>query len=190
MRRRAAGAGKSRTGKVRVLRSKVMFRGRVYDVRRDQVIEPGGLRAMREVVVHHGSVVILPVLPDGRIVLVRQFRYATGRFLWELCAGHLEPGEKPVPAARRELLEETGYRARRLRMLFDFFPTPGFLTERMHVLLATGLTAGTAQPEEDEKIEARAFTRSELQKMIRKGVIQDGKSIAGILYYLRFRPRA
>lgn len=190
MSRRGPGTGKSRTGKVRVLSSKVMFRGRVYDVRRDEVIEPGGLRATREVVVHHGSVVILPVLPDGRIVLVRQFRYAAGRFLWELCAGHLEPREKLVPAARRELREETGYRARRLCVLFDFFPTPGFLTERMHVLLATGLTAGAAQPEEDEKIKVQAFTRSELQKMIRKGIIQDGKSIAAILYYLRFHSGA
>jgi len=188
MKRGAAGSAK--TKKVRVLSSKIMFRGRSYNVRRDEIIEPGGVRAVREVVVHHGSVVILPVLPDGRIVLVRQFRYATGQHLWELCAGHLEPGEKPVPAGHRELLEETGYRAKRLRVLFSFFPAPGFLTERMHVLLAEGLTAGAAQPEEDEQIEVRAYTKTELQKMIRRGIIQDGKSIAGILYYLRFHPGA
>ncbi len=179
--------GESRKSKkARVLQSKLIHRGSVFDVRRDRIIEPTGIRAVRDVVVHPGSVVVLPVLPDGRAVLVRQFRYATGQFLWELVAGRKEPEESPVVAARRELLEETGYRARRMKVFLDVFPTPGFLTERMYILLAEGLTAGEAQPEEDEKITARAFSAAELERMIRGGRMRDAKSIAGILYYLKY----
>lgn len=171
-------------GKAKILKSEIVFEGKVFGVRRDEVIEPGGLRATREVVTHPGSVVILPVLPDGRIVLVRQYRHATGQFLWELVAGRKEPDESPRRGAARELLEETGYRARRFRVFLDVFPTPGFLTERMYVLLAEGLTPGAARPEEDEKIEVRAFAPAELQRMIQRGRMRDAKSIAGILYYL------
>ena len=172
--------------KARILRSDVVYQGSIFAVRRDEVIEPGGLRATREIVTHPGSVVVLPVLPDGRIVLVRQFRYASGQFLWELVAGRKEPGESPQHGAARELLEETGYRARRFRIFLDVFPTPGFLTERMHILLAEGLTPGRAQPEEDEVISSRAFSLAELERMIRRGRLRDAKSIAAILYYLRF----
>jgi ADP-ribose pyrophosphatase len=185
MTRRAA---RSRS-RARTLRSKTVFRGAIFDVRRDEVIEPSGVRATREVVVHSGSVVILPVLPDGRIILIRQFRYATGQFLWELVAGHKDPGESPLRAARRELIEETGFRARRCRLFLDVFPTPGYLNERMFVFLAEGLTAGAAQPEEDERITVRAFSASELDTMLRRGRLRDAKSIAGILYYLRFLRR-
>ena len=172
--------------KARILRSDVVYQGSIFAVRRDEVIEPGGLRATREIVSHPGSVVVLPVLPDGRIVLVRQFRYASGQFLWELVAGRKEPGESPQRGAARELLEETGYRARRFRIFLDVFPTPGFLTERMFILLAEGLTPGRAQPEEDEILTSRAFSPAELERMIRRGRLRDAKSIAAILYYLRF----
>ncbi len=175
--------------KALVLSSKVLFQGRVFGVRRDRVVEPSGITVTLDVVVHHGSIVLLPILPDGRIVLVRQYRHATGRHLWELVAGRIEPGESPVAAARRELLEETGYRARRFRKLLDFFSTPGFLTERMLVYSAHGLTPGTAQPDADEAITTRAFRPAELDRMIRRGRLHDAKSIAGILYYLRYRRR-
>lgn len=177
-------------GKARILKSEIVFEGKVFGVRRDEVIEPGGVRATRELVTHPGSVVILPVLPDGRIVLVRQYRHAAGQFLWELVAGRKEPDESPRVGAARELLEETGYRARRFKVFLDVFPTPGFVDERMYVLLAEGLTPGEAQPEADEKIETRAFRPAELRRMIRQGRMRDAKSIAGILYYLMFiRPR-
>lgn len=172
--------------RARVLRSKMLYRGSIFGVRRDEVIEPGGVRATREVVTHPGSVVVLPVLPNGRIVLVRQYRHATGQFLWELVAGRKEPGENPKRAAARELLEETGYRARSFRVFLDVFPTPGFLTERMYILLAEGLQPGAAQPEDDERIVTKAFSQSELQRMIHRGGLRDAKSIAGILYYLTF----
>jgi len=98
----------------------------------------------------------------------------------------MDPGETPKAAAARELIEETGYRAKRFRVFLDVFPTPGFLEERMFILLAEGLTAGEAQPEEDEKIVSRAYNRKELEEMIGGGKLRDAKSIAGILYYLRF----
>jgi ADP-ribose pyrophosphatase len=172
------------TGKI--LHSKVLYKGPIFGVRRDEVLEPNGLRTTREVITHPGSVVVMPVLPDGRIILIRQYRHAARRFLWELVAGRMDPGESVRQAAARELIEETGYRAKRLRVFLDLFPTPGFLEERMYILLAEGLTLGKAEPEEDEKIVAKTYTRAELEKMIHRGVLRDAKSIAGLLYYFRF----
>ena len=178
-----AKAGK---GTAEILSSEMIYQGRVFGLRRDEVLEPSGLRTTREVITHPGSVVVLPVLPDGRIVMIRQYRHATRQYLWELVAGRKEPEETPKQGAARELLEETGYRAKRFKVFLDVFPTPGFLEERMYILLAEGLTAGKAQPEEDEKIEVRAYRVNELKKMIKSGRLKDAKSIAGILYYLIF----
>ena len=177
---------KSTRTTAKILRSKMIYQGPVFGVRRDEVIEPSGVRATREVITHPGSVVVLPVLPDRRIVLIRQYRHATRQFLWELVAGRMERGENPRRAAARELIEETGYRAKRFRVFLDIFPTPGFLEERMYILLAEGVTPGEAEPEEDEKIVAKAFTRRELENMIRRGKLRDAKSVAGLLYYFRF----
>ena len=166
--------------------SKVIYKGHIFGVRRDEVLEPTGIRTTREVITHPGSVVVMPVLPDRRIILIRQYRHAARQFLWELVAGRIDPGESVRQAAARELIEETGYRAKRLRVFLDLFPTPGFLEERMYILLAEGLTPGEAEPEEDEKIVVKAYTRAELEKMIQRGVLRDAKSIAGLLYYFRF----
>ena len=173
-------------GTAKILGSEMIYQGKVFGLRRDEVVEPSGLRATREVITHPGSVVVLPVLPDGRIVMIRQYRHATRQYLWELVAGRKEPEETPKQGAARELLEETGYRAKRFKVFLDVFPTPGFLEEKMHILLAEGLTAGEAQPEEDEKIEVRPFKLKELKQMIKSGRLRDAKSIAGILYYLTF----
>jgi len=170
----------------KVLSSATIYNGPVFGIRRDEVIEPSGVRVTREVITHPGSVVVLPVLPDGRILLIRQYRHATRQYLWELVAGRMDPGETPKLAAARELIEETGFRAKRMRVFLDVFPTPGFLEERMFILLAEGLTAGEAEPEEDEKIISRAYSCQQLEGMIRRGKLRDAKSIAGILYYLRF----
>ena len=159
-------------------------------MRRDEVIEPTGMRVTREVITHPGSVVVLPVLPDGRILLIRQYRYATRQFLWELVAGRIDNNESPRKGAARELIEETGYRAKKLRVFLSMWPTPGFLEERMFLLLAEGLKPGEAEPEEDEKITCRAFSRKEVERMIRRNTIRDAKSIAGLLYYLRFLARS
>jgi ADP-ribose pyrophosphatase len=173
----------------RILSSKVLFRGRVFTLKRDRVSEPSGIVTTREIIVHPGSVVVLPVLSDGRIVLIRQYRHAAGQYLWELVAGHKEPNETAAAGVHRELLEETGYTARRIRKLLEIFPSPGLLGERMDIFLAEGLTKGTAQPEEDERITQRIVTLREAEKWIRSGKIRDSKSVAGILYFARFVAR-
>lgn len=174
--------------RAKITSSETLFHGRVFDVRRETVKEPNGVEATREFVVHNGSVVVLPVFEDGRILLVCQYRHSVGDYLWELVAGRMEPGEDPLPGAKRELLEETGYTARTWQQILDVFPTPGFVSERMVVFIARSLRAGIAQPEEDERITTRSFYPRELEDWIREGKLRDAKSIAGILYYLRFCP--
>lgn len=170
----------------KVLSSKIIYKGAIFGIRRDEVIEPSGVRTTREMITHPGSVVVLPALADGRIVMIRQYRHAAKQYLWELVAGRIDEGEAPRKAAARELMEETGYRARKFTIFLDVFPTPGFLEERMYILLAEGLTAGEAHPEEDEKIVAKAYTGKELEQMMQQGKLRDAKSIAGLLYYFKF----
>lgn len=176
--------------RAKLISSKTVFQGKVFGVRVDQVIEPGGVRATREVVTHRGSVVLLPVLGDGGILLVRQYRHSVGDFLWEIPAGRIERRESPLAAAKRELAEETGYRARRLRLLMDVYPTPGFVAERMYLYAATGLTAGATNFDADERIETRSFSLRTLLRMIRSRKIHDAKSVAGILFYVHFLHRS
>jgi ADP-ribose diphosphatase len=178
-----------RAAKAKVLSSKVLFRGLVFDVRRDRVIEPGGIKAVRELVVHPGSVVVLPVFPDGRILLIRQFRYVAGQYLWELVAGHKEKNESFAQGARRELQEEAGYTAQHLTKMLEIYPSPGLLSERMVIFLARGLKKGQPHPEADEKIIPRLLTLSEAKRWIKSGKIRDAKSVAGILYYATFVAR-
>lgn len=175
--------------RAKVLDSRVAYQGIVSDILVEKVAEPGGIVSTREIVAHHGSVVVLPVFDDGGILMVRQYRHAAKQSLWELVAGHLEPGERQAAAARRELSEEAGCTARRWRKLLDFFPSPGISTERMWVFLATGLTRGTAHPEEDERIATRQFSLSAIESMIRRGALRDAKTIAAILFYARFAAR-
>src|SRR5438045_9700389 len=152
-------------------------------MRRDDVIEPSGFQTTREMITHPGSVVGLPVLPDGRVLLNQQYRYAARQYLWELVAGRMDHGETPIEGAARELKEETGYTAKKLKIFLEFFPTPGFLEEKMYLLLAKGVTAGQAAPEEDEKIDVAAYTPEQLKQMWRTGKLKDAKSIDGLLFY-------
>jgi ADP-ribose pyrophosphatase len=179
-------AKKSGGAKGKTISSKVVFKGPVFSVRRDEVLEPSGVKATRDVIAHSGSVVVMPVLDDGKIVLIRQYRYAARQYLWELVAGRIDAGENVKQAAARELIEETGLRAKKMRQFLDFWPSPGFLEERMFVLLAEGVTQGEAEPEEDEKIEMKAFTRAELEEMLKTGVLRDAKTISSLLFYFRF----
>jgi len=169
-----------------ILKSEVLYQGKVFRLQRDTVIEPGNVQADRDIIVHPGSVVVMPIFKDGRVLLIRQYRHTVGEFLWELVAGRKEPNETPVAAARRELIEETGYTAKRLRKLMRIVPTPGFVKEWMWIFAAEGLTEGAAQPEEDERITPRIFTLKQAEKMIERGTLRDAKSICAILYYLRF----
>jgi ADP-ribose pyrophosphatase len=171
-----------------VLSSETVYQGPLFRVTKDKIIEPSGKESMRDVVRHNGSVVILAVDPgkskkDPWIVIERQFRHAANQFLWELPAGTLDPGEDPLAGAQRELEEETGYRARKWRPLVRYFASPGFLGEAMNVFLAEGLVPGEARPEDDEDIDFRLVKMSEILKLIRKGAIQDGKTLSCILLY-------
>lgn len=172
--------------KAAVLQSEILYQGPVFNVAREKIIEPNGLDVTKVFVQHPGSVVVLPVFDNGDILLIRQYRHAAGAYLWELVAGRKDEGENFAQGARRELKEETGYSAARLRKLAEMFPTPGFVQERMVLFLAQGLKPGRATPEEDEKIEARIVARKKALAWIRSGTIHDMKTVAGILYYDRF----
>jgi ADP-ribose pyrophosphatase len=173
------------SNKVRVLSSRTVYRGPVFWVTTDQVQEPGGIRARRDVVRHSGSVVVLAVdesRSTARVLLERQYRHAANSYLWELPAGRIDPGEKPLPAAKRELLEETGYTAENWRRIFYFYASPGFVAETMSVFLATGLRGGKAQPEEDEKIVKRLVPVRMAVNMVLNGTIRDAKTISSVLW--------
>jgi ADP-ribose pyrophosphatase len=161
--------------------SRLRYQCPVFTVTEDQVIEPGGLRTSRSIVRHAGSAVMMALDEKGRVLLVRQFRLAARASLWELPAGRVDPGETALAAAKRELVEETGYRARRWRKLLSFYASPGYVTERMTIFLATSLTAGEAKPMEDERIECRWFAPAEMDRMIRAGGLVDGKTLIGYL---------
>ena len=171
--------------KARLLSSTTVYRGPVFWVTTDNVEEPGGVHARRDIIHHSGSVVILAVDDSHkppRLLLERQYRHAAQSYLWELPAGRIDPGEKPLPAARRELLEETGYTAARWRRILNFYASPGFVAETMSVYLATGLRAGPPQPEADEVIYQRMVTLPVAIHMVLSGAIRDAKTISSVLW--------
>jgi ADP-ribose pyrophosphatase len=163
-----------------------IFQGVKFSVERRRVLTRDGGTATREVVIHPGAVVVLPIRDDGRIVMIRNRRFAVGETLWELCAGTLEPDEDPAKTAARELVEETGYRASQIEALTTFYTSPGICDERMHAFVATGLSEVGQQLEATEQIEVELLTRSEVMALVRSGEIRDGKTIATLLYYEAF----
>ena len=167
---------------MKIISSKEVYRCRLFWVTEDEAVDPKtGFKIKRSVVRHAGSAVMMAVDEKKRVLLVRQYRLPAEKYLWELPAGKVDPGETPLQAAKRELAEETGYKARRWTKLASYFASPGFVQERMTIYLATGLTAGTATPMDDEQIEARWFTRKELSEMIAAGKIEDAKTMVGFL---------
>ena len=193
------GKTSSKGQKTRVVSSKVVFKGRVFSVYRDEVVEPGGHKNVREVIRHNGSVVILAIdesknPADPEVILERQYRHAAGQSLLELPAGRVEPGESTLAAAKREMIEETGYRAKKWTLLTKYFASPGFLGEWMQIYLAREISAGEAQPEEDEKIDIVRMPLSEALALVAANKIHDGKTLIGLMLYDRLRqttsPRA
>ncbi len=176
------------SGKVKVVSSKISYEGPLFNVHTDYVQEPEGVPSRRDVIRHSGSVVILAVdetenPADPIIILERQYRHAAQMYMWELPAGRKEPSERPLPAAKRELIEETGYRGGRWSKLVRYYASPGFLGEWMEIYLAQGVSAGTAMPEEDEFIQVERVPLSCLVELIHAGKINDGKTIVATLLY-------
>ena len=165
--------------KPETLSSENIYKGRIFDVRLDSIRE-GDVEYTREIVVHRGSAVIVPVFEDNKVALVRQYRHAAGKYMLETPAGSLEKGEDPKTGAIRELEEEIGVVAANVEVISEFYVSPGFLTEKMFVYLATGLTETAQNLESDELIEIERLTFPQALDMIRDGKIEDAKTIIGI----------
>ena len=179
---------------VKVISSKLSYEGPLFRVYTDEIVE-NGREVTRDVVRHNGSIVILAIddtksKRDPLIVMERQYRHAAKEYLLEVPAGKMEAGEDALVGAKRELLEETGYRAKRWRKMVRYFASPGFLGEFMQVFIADGLTAGTAQPEYDEQLEIELIPLSKLLAMIDEGKVHDGKTLISVMLYDRLRRTA
>ena len=186
MSRKAAGKNK-----VEVISSKLSYEGPLFRVYTDEIVE-NGRKVSRDVVRHNGSVVILAIddtksKRDPLVVMERQYRHAANEYLLEVPAGKMEEGENPLAGAKRELLEETGFKAKRWRKMARYFASPGFLGEWMQVFIAEGLTLGDAQPEYDEQLEIEMVPLSRLLRMIEEGKIYDGKTLISVMLYARLR---
>ncbi len=169
---------------MKITSSREVYKCSLFRVTEDKATEPKTrFQIKRSVVRHAGSAVMMAIDSKKRILLVRQYRLPAERYLWELPAGRLDPGEKPLQAAKRELAEETGYKARTWTKLVSFFASPGYVQERMTIFQATDLVEGEASPMEDERIETRWFTAAEIKRMIAEGKIEDAKTMVG--FFLR-----
>ena len=164
----------------RTINSRLLHEGRHFSFLQDEVELPNGLKTYRDIVRHPGAVAIVPVLPDGRVVLVRQYRYAAGKPLLEIPAGTLEGGEDPLECARRELKEETGYEGSELKAILSCYMAPGYSNEVIHFFEAGGLREMGVSPEEDESIEVEVYEIGEITRMIEENIIEDAKTIIGI----------
>ena len=176
---------------VEVISSKLSYEGPLFRVYTDEIVE-NGREVSRDVVRHNGSVVILAIddsknKRDPLIVMERQYRHAAKEYLLEVPAGKMEEGEDALAGAKRELLEETGFKAKRWRKMIRYSARPGFLGEFMQVFIAEGLTLGDAEPEYDEQLEIEMIPLSKLLGMIEKGKIYDGKTLISVMLYDRLR---
>jgi ADP-ribose pyrophosphatase len=173
----------------KVIKSQSIFKGRVFELKVDEIEYNSGNKSVRETAVHPGGAVVLPLKENGKIILVKQYRYPHNKYLLELPAGKLEIGEDPQTCAERELTEETGYTAKEITKLGAIFTTPGFCSEVLHIYLAAGLTEGNHSREEGEYgMEIYEFTPDEINRMISSGEIVDAKTICG-MHYLSLRDK-
>ena len=166
--------------------SQEVYRGRLLHIKCDRVRLPDGTEATREYIVHPGSAMIIPIMPDGKLLMERQYRYPIGEVMLEFPAGKLDPGETALATAQRELLEETGYRAAHWEWLAGVHPIVSYSTERIEIFLATGLTEERAQLDAGEFLETLALDFADAYARMKAGEITDGKTIIG-LYQLRDR---
>ncbi len=170
---------------MKITDSREVYTCRLFKVTEDEALDKKtGFKIHRSVVRHAGSAVMMAVDDEKRILLVKQYRLPADKYLWELPAGKLDEGENPLQAARRELKEETGYKARKWSRLASFFVSPGYVQEKMTIFLAEDLTAGEPEPMDDEQIETHWFKRKEVAEMIEDGKIEDAKTIIGFHRWL------
>ena len=169
---------------MKIVSSKEILKNKLFSITDEVATDPDGFEIHRFIIRHPGSAVMLAVDPQDRILLVKQFRLPAERELWELPAGRLDPGEEPLAAARRELREETGFSASTWEPLVSFWPSPGYVGEKMNIFLATHLTEGKQQLMDDERIKFQWFSTPQVGQMIRQGEIQDGKTIIGYFTWL------
>jgi ADP-ribose pyrophosphatase len=170
---------------MKITSSREVYTCGLFKVTEDEAVDKkAAFEIKRSVIRHAGSAVMMAVDDKKRILLVRQYRLPADKYLWELPAGKLDDGEKPLQAAKRELVEETGYKAKTWTKLATFYPSPGYVQEKMTIYLATGLTEGEAKPMDDERIEVKWFKRKEVGKMIDSGEIEDGKTMIGYYRWL------
>jgi ADP-ribose pyrophosphatase len=170
---------------MRAMKSReVLLSNSLFQVARLTFEGPDGQEIVRDVIEHRGAPVILPLLDDGRVILIRNMRRTVGKVLWELPAGTLDPGETPEACAAREVEEETGYRAGTLRPLTSFYASPGILNERMHGFIATDLTPSEQKLDSDEEIEVFRIPQWQVRDMLKDGHIEDGKTIALLLFWM------
>jgi ADP-ribose pyrophosphatase len=163
--------------------SREIYKGRVFDVRLDTVTLPNGKEVNREFVVHRQAVAVLPVRNDGKLILIRQYRHCAGEELWEIPAGSIDDGEAPEAALQRELAEETGHEAGKFHKLCSVYTTPGFTNEYTHFYMAEELFPKKRKGNDDEFIEVKDFTKTEVLMMISKGLIKDAKTVLAVSYY-------
>jgi ADP-ribose pyrophosphatase len=175
---------------MKLISSKKLLKTPIFSVTEDKAFDPDGFQIKRAIVQHGGSAVMMPVDDKKRILLVRQYRLPARAFMWELPAGRVDKGETVLQAARRELLEETGYKARKWTKLLSFYVSPGFLAEKMTIFIAQDLTEGEQQPMEDERIQLQWYRASEVDEMVKTGKIQDAKTIIGLLAWQRYVRRS
>jgi ADP-ribose pyrophosphatase len=166
-----------------MLERQVLVETPLFVVTQNVALNPAGREIRRVLLEHQGSAVVMPVDAKGRVMLVRQYRLPAEDYLWELPAGKVDAGETPLQAAKRELKEETGLRAKKWTRMLRYWASPGFLREEMHLFLAEELTVGAAAPMEDEDLEARWFTVREMKEMVARNEICDGKTVMGLFLY-------